>query len=343
MQSFLCGRIQLHDPVHRAEHHPRAAGPEPPVRLLLSRGHLRFLRHGHQRASRPRLPYPDPESARSYRPASPAGLQAAWRPVRGYGRVVPAGHKDEAWGSRDFDLAPKKSAWKTSLPSRFSSSTAPECGCCIAACGTARMRKDFLGAATINRLPRLAFIRDNRSEDEYYDVIGNDRGLAAWGLPRPRRRLPQEDSFQDQLGIMRRMLALVRQGHPAQGPVMKSSRVAVRTAIQRYSAAGLLGGATAPVPRQPGREPPPGPGTTGIAEALALVGWYGRVFAVLCSGITEGLRGIRPKGAPPKPWPYRRRRRLSPLFIINKEYVHGLERAGSFEYHRSPSWKPKWC
>lgn len=27
-----------------------------------------------------------------------------------------------------------------------------ECGCCIAACGTARMRKDFLGAATINRL-----------------------------------------------------------------------------------------------------------------------------------------------------------------------------------------------
>lgn len=26
---------------------------------------------------------------RSYRPASPAGLQAAWRPVRGYGRVVP--------------------------------------------------------------------------------------------------------------------------------------------------------------------------------------------------------------------------------------------------------------
>ena len=24
-----------------------------------------------------------------YRPASPAGLQAAWRPVRGYGRVVP--------------------------------------------------------------------------------------------------------------------------------------------------------------------------------------------------------------------------------------------------------------
>ena len=33
---------------------------EPPVRLLLPRGHLRFLRHGHQRASRPRLPYPDP-------------------------------------------------------------------------------------------------------------------------------------------------------------------------------------------------------------------------------------------------------------------------------------------
>jgi fumarate reductase iron-sulfur subunit len=34
-----------------------------------------------------------------------------------------------------------------------------ECGCCIAACGTARMREDFLGAATINRIARCSIRR----------------------------------------------------------------------------------------------------------------------------------------------------------------------------------------
>ena len=85
-----------------------------------------------------------------------------------------------------------------------------ECGCCIAACGTARMRKDFLGAATINRLARFYIDpRDNRSEDEYYDVIGNDQGVfGCMGLLGCEDVCPKKIPLQDQLGIMRRMLAL---------------------------------------------------------------------------------------------------------------------------------------
>lgn len=107
--------------------------------------------------------------------------------------------------------APKKSAWKTSLPSQiFELDRCIECGCCIAACGTARMRKDFLGAATINRLARFYIDpRDNRSEDEYYDVIGNDQGVfGCMGLLGCEDVCPKKIPLQDQLGIMRRMLAL---------------------------------------------------------------------------------------------------------------------------------------
>ena len=39
-----------------------------------------------------------------------------------------------------------------------------ECGCCISACGTARMRPDFLGAAGFMRVARFeADPRDKRS------------------------------------------------------------------------------------------------------------------------------------------------------------------------------------
>lgn len=85
-----------------------------------------------------------------------------------------------------------------------------ECGCCIAACGTARMREDFMGAATINRIARFYLDpRDQRSEDDYYDVIGNDQGVfGCMGLLACEDVCPKSIPLQDQLGIMRRMLAL---------------------------------------------------------------------------------------------------------------------------------------
>jgi len=53
-----------------------------------------------------------------------------------------------------------------------------ECGCCVAACGTARMRKDFVGAVGMNRVARFRLDpRDTRSDQDYYDVIGDDDGI----------------------------------------------------------------------------------------------------------------------------------------------------------------------
>jgi fumarate reductase iron-sulfur subunit len=53
-----------------------------------------------------------------------------------------------------------------------------ECGCCVAACGTARMREDFVGAVGMNKVTRFRLDpRDGRTDADFYDVIGDDNGV----------------------------------------------------------------------------------------------------------------------------------------------------------------------
>ena len=53
-----------------------------------------------------------------------------------------------------------------------------ECGCCVAACGTARMREDFVGAVGLNRVARFRLDpRDRRTDADYYELIGDDDGI----------------------------------------------------------------------------------------------------------------------------------------------------------------------
>jgi fumarate reductase iron-sulfur subunit len=53
-----------------------------------------------------------------------------------------------------------------------------ECGCCVSACGTARMREDFVGAVGINKIARFRLDpRDARTDADYYEVIGDDSGV----------------------------------------------------------------------------------------------------------------------------------------------------------------------
>ena len=53
-----------------------------------------------------------------------------------------------------------------------------ECGCCVAACGTARMREDFVGAVGLNKIARFRLDpRDTRSDEDFYDVVGDDDGV----------------------------------------------------------------------------------------------------------------------------------------------------------------------
>ena len=53
-----------------------------------------------------------------------------------------------------------------------------ECGCCVSACGTARMREDFVGAVGLNKIARFRLDpRDTRSDDEFYELVGDDDGV----------------------------------------------------------------------------------------------------------------------------------------------------------------------
>jgi fumarate reductase iron-sulfur subunit len=53
-----------------------------------------------------------------------------------------------------------------------------ECGCCVAGCGTARMRDDFVGAIGLNKIARFRLDpRDTRSDEDYYELVGNDDGV----------------------------------------------------------------------------------------------------------------------------------------------------------------------
>jgi succinate dehydrogenase iron-sulfur subunit len=53
-----------------------------------------------------------------------------------------------------------------------------ECGCCVAACGTARMREDFAGAVGLNQIARFRLDpRDDRSDADFYELVGDERGV----------------------------------------------------------------------------------------------------------------------------------------------------------------------
>ena len=74
-----------------------------------------------------------------------------------------------------------------------------ECGCCVAGCGTARMREDFVGAVGLNKIARFRLDpRDKRTDADYYELVGDDNGvfgcMSLLGLP---RRLPEEPSAAD--------------------------------------------------------------------------------------------------------------------------------------------------
>jgi succinate dehydrogenase iron-sulfur subunit len=53
-----------------------------------------------------------------------------------------------------------------------------ECGCCVAGCGTARMREDFVGAVGLNKIARFRLDpRDRRGDEDFYELIGDDSGV----------------------------------------------------------------------------------------------------------------------------------------------------------------------
>lgn len=86
-----------------------------------------------------------------------------------------------------------------------------ECGCCLAACGTARMRQDFIGAVGLNRIARLRLDpRDQRDDADYYDVIGDDDGVfGCMSLLGCEDVCPKNLGLQTQIAFMRRKMLRV--------------------------------------------------------------------------------------------------------------------------------------
>jgi len=85
-----------------------------------------------------------------------------------------------------------------------------ECGCCVAGCGTARMREDFLGAVALNRVARFMLDpRDERNEKQYFEILGSDEGIfGCMGLLGCEDVCPKHLPLQDQLGFLRRKMGL---------------------------------------------------------------------------------------------------------------------------------------
>jgi fumarate reductase iron-sulfur subunit len=83
-----------------------------------------------------------------------------------------------------------------------------ECGCCVAACGKANMRSEFMGAVAFNRIARFMMDpRDQRTGDQYFEVVGNEEGIfGCLGLLGCEDVCPKDIPLQDQLGLLRRKM-----------------------------------------------------------------------------------------------------------------------------------------
>jgi fumarate reductase iron-sulfur subunit len=83
-----------------------------------------------------------------------------------------------------------------------------ECGCCVAGCGTARMREDFVGAVGLNRIARFRLDpRDSRTDDDLYELIGDDSGVfGCMSLLACHDVCPKNLPLQTQIAFIRRKM-----------------------------------------------------------------------------------------------------------------------------------------
>lgn len=86
-----------------------------------------------------------------------------------------------------------------------------ECGCCVAACGTARMREDFVGAVGLNKIARFRLDpRDTRTDADYYELIGDDDGVfGCMSLLACHDLCPKDLPLATQIAFLRRKMVAV--------------------------------------------------------------------------------------------------------------------------------------
>ncbi|MDR2880444.1 MAG: fumarate reductase iron-sulfur subunit [Azoarcus sp.] len=102
-----------------------------------------------------------------------------------------------------------------------------ECGCCVAACGTAQMRSDFVGAVGMGKIARFRLDpRDTRTDDDYYELIGDDTGVfGCMSLLACHDVCPKSLPLQTQIAFLRRkMAAQGLESVPLVGRLISSNR-----------------------------------------------------------------------------------------------------------------------
>ena len=121
--------------------------------------------------------------------------------------------KTESWihTTKEFDPAKEEERMDNAVAEEiYELERCIECGCCISACGTARLRDDFMGAAALNRIARFVIDpRDQRTDNQYFDIIGNDYGIfGCMGLLACEDVCPKKLPLQNQLGFLRRKMGI---------------------------------------------------------------------------------------------------------------------------------------
>jgi len=85
-----------------------------------------------------------------------------------------------------------------------------ECGCCIAACGTAQMHADFVGAMGLNQIARFRLDpRDQRTDADYYELVGDESGVfGCMTLLGCEDMCPKDLPLAAQIAFLRRRMAM---------------------------------------------------------------------------------------------------------------------------------------
>lgn len=117
----------------------------------------------------------------------------------------------EAWvhGQQEVDLCELEQRMEPELAAQiYELDRCIECGCCIAACGTAQMRTDFIGAVGLNRIGRFRLDpRDQRTDADYYALIGDEEGVfGCMSLLGCYDLCPKQLPLQTQIAFLRRKM-----------------------------------------------------------------------------------------------------------------------------------------
>lgn len=85
-----------------------------------------------------------------------------------------------------------------------------ECGCCVAACGTAQMHEDFVGAVGLNQIARFRLDpRDERSDGDFYELVGDESGVfGCMTLLGCEDTCPKNLPLAAQIAFLRRRMAI---------------------------------------------------------------------------------------------------------------------------------------